>query len=263
MSNDLNNEQVLALAAKYSGLNADTWQAATTAIFNMQNLLSFVTALRAADRATLPAQASSAPDELRYATNLARAIWQKHYSADVPQWKVLPDLYGALSQIDNMVTGLTRASSAPAVATGGAVAWAVVSKKGGIHKLSITRESAERKAAHWQKEWPDNGCTVRPLAFMDAAPTAEEATAKQAATVPNGWISVKEILPWPSERVLVTRFAGRVSNPSHPGYPDLPWVEVTRYRGDVAMFECDIVSAGSVTHWKSCAAATTDGEGES
>lgn len=49
------------------------------------------------------------------------------------------------------------------------VAWAVVSKKGGIHKLAITRESAERKAARWQVEWPDNGCVVRPLVFSDAA----------------------------------------------------------------------------------------------
>lgn len=49
-------------------------------------------------------------------------------------------------------------------------AWAVISKKGGIHKLAITRESAERKTARWQEEWPNNGCSVRPLVFGDVAP---------------------------------------------------------------------------------------------
>lgn len=49
------------------------------------------------------------------------------------------------------------------------VAWAVVSKKGGIHKLAITRESAERKASAWKEEWPNNGCEVRPLVFGAAA----------------------------------------------------------------------------------------------
>lgn len=50
-----------------------------------------------------------------------------------------------------------------------AVAWAVTAARGGIHKLSITRESAERKAAAWREEWPDNGCRVRPLVFGDNA----------------------------------------------------------------------------------------------
>lgn len=59
------------------------------------------------------------------------------------------------------------------------VAWAVVSKKGGIHKLAITRDSAERKAEAWQEEWPNNGCTVRPLVFGDVAPAAS-----QVASIP-------------------------------------------------------------------------------
>jgi len=50
------------------------------------------------------------------------------------------------------------------------VAWAVVSKKGGIHKLAVTKESAERKAATWQQEWPDNGCEVRALVYAGQPP---------------------------------------------------------------------------------------------
>lgn len=60
------------------------------------------------------------------------------------------------------------------------VAWAVVSRKGGIHKLSVTRESAERKASAWQEEWPNNGCAVRPLVFADLAPQVAQASPDDA-----------------------------------------------------------------------------------
>lgn len=77
---------------------------------------------------------------------------------------------------------LCAKSAAPAapVADTGAVAWAVTAQKGGIHKLSITRESAERKAERWREEWPDNGCRVRPLIFGDAAPASPAPTADSA-----------------------------------------------------------------------------------
>lgn len=45
-----------------------------------------------------------------YAERLARALWRKHYADDAPQWEPLTgDLFGMLSQIDNMTTDLTRA----------------------------------------------------------------------------------------------------------------------------------------------------------
>lgn len=49
------------------------------------------------------------------AKQLAKGLWNKFYKNDSPNWEVLPDLYGVISQISNMVTGLTR-STAPAVA---------------------------------------------------------------------------------------------------------------------------------------------------
>lgn len=42
-----------------------------------------------------------------YATELAISLHQKLY-ADVTQWEPLPDLYGLLSQIDNMICGIKR-----------------------------------------------------------------------------------------------------------------------------------------------------------
>jgi hypothetical protein len=43
------------------------------------------------------------------ARRMAIYLWDKHWKADAPDWKPLPDLLGILLQIDNMLTGLTRA----------------------------------------------------------------------------------------------------------------------------------------------------------
>lgn len=66
------------------------------------------------------------------------------------------------------------------------VAWAVVSNSAGIHKLSIGKESAERKAAVWAEEWPGNGAHVRPLIFGAVAPPP--ATAQPVAAQPLAYI---------------------------------------------------------------------------
>ena len=49
---------------------------------------------------------------LQEVTQIATYLWRKHYRDDAPDWRPLPDLRGVISQIDNMVTGLTRASAA-------------------------------------------------------------------------------------------------------------------------------------------------------
>lgn len=41
------------------------------------------------------------------ATSIAGFLWKEFYAADAPDWKALPDLQGVLSQISNMVAGLT------------------------------------------------------------------------------------------------------------------------------------------------------------
>lgn len=64
------------------------------------------------------AKPSEESAELRYAKSLATSMWEKHYAKDAPQWELCDDLYGVLSQIDNMLTGLQREKpSAPRVVT--------------------------------------------------------------------------------------------------------------------------------------------------
>lgn len=43
-----------------------------------------------------------------YAKNLARRVWQQHYQDESLSWEPLSDTYGVLTQLDNMLTGLTR-----------------------------------------------------------------------------------------------------------------------------------------------------------
>ena len=43
-----------------------------------------------------------------YAVDLATAIWERHYKHDAPQWEPLDATIGVLTQIDNMVCGMSR-----------------------------------------------------------------------------------------------------------------------------------------------------------
>ena len=53
-----------------------------------------------------------------YAKQLATSLWQRHYREDAPQWEPFDDILGLLSQIDNMVSGLTRSAQQPAAVDG-------------------------------------------------------------------------------------------------------------------------------------------------
>lgn len=46
-----------------------------------------------------------------YAKRLATSLWGKHYKEAAPLWEVCEDLMGVLTQIDNMVSGLTSAQA--------------------------------------------------------------------------------------------------------------------------------------------------------
>jgi hypothetical protein len=52
------------------------------------------------------AQPEQEPNCYGYAARLATAIWEQHYKNTAPQWQVLDDLMGVLTQIDNMAAGL-------------------------------------------------------------------------------------------------------------------------------------------------------------
>lgn len=50
---------------------------------------------------------------LQEATQIATWLWKNFYKEKAPQWEVLPDIRGVLSQIDNMVAGLKYDPPAP------------------------------------------------------------------------------------------------------------------------------------------------------
>lgn len=73
-----------------------------------------------------PAQPQQETDlALREATQIATWIWKNFYKDTAPQWEVLPDLRGVLSQIDNMVAGLKYDSPESKPLTG----WIAVSDR--------------------------------------------------------------------------------------------------------------------------------------
>lgn len=49
-------------------------------------------------------------ENLKYAQDLARSIWEKHWKDRSPDFKPFDDLQGVLSQIDNMTAGMVRAN---------------------------------------------------------------------------------------------------------------------------------------------------------
>lgn len=100
--------------------------------------------------------------------------WTDCDEAD-PPGVPLADIYTA----EQFRQGQREAVAADRARRGEPVAYAVVSQKGGIHKLAVTRSSAERKAAIWKQEWPNNGCMVRPLAFADSLAAPSHTTNKE------------------------------------------------------------------------------------
>lgn len=46
--------------------------------------------------------------EYDYAVDIARHLYEAHYKKDMPIWEPLDNLFGVLTQIDNMTVGLTK-----------------------------------------------------------------------------------------------------------------------------------------------------------
>ena len=47
-------------------------------------------------------------DCYEYAKDLATYLWKNHFQESAPDWEPLPDLFGVLSQIDNMIAHSTE-----------------------------------------------------------------------------------------------------------------------------------------------------------
>lgn len=65
-----------------------------------------------AERTTSPVSHAQDPLHARL-DSLAMALWRQHYRETAPEFELLPDAAGVLSQIDNMVSGLSLAAAAP------------------------------------------------------------------------------------------------------------------------------------------------------
>ena len=121
------------------------------------------------NRSTPLSEQPAAPTEQKdhsysYAVRLASHLWSKHYSEDAPLWTPLSDLPGVLTQIDNMLTGLSRAQVAQPAAPSGeqeAVAWEV-STRGTVQKI-VRRDDVADEFADRLRRDGHSDVRVRPL----------------------------------------------------------------------------------------------------
>jgi hypothetical protein len=95
---DLDSGKLPEIKKEHDRRNKAAWGEAFTYVKTLAAPPAAHTILRDAD------------DALVYATSLARSLQSKH-CPEVTQWRPLPDLLGVLTQIDNMVAGLTRADA--------------------------------------------------------------------------------------------------------------------------------------------------------
>ncbi len=100
------DERIASLLGELERCHSGVYAEKRDALINCLDMKYMGKSLAA--RAAAPVSGPS--DANRYARELATALWKKHYQTDAPLWQVLPDTYGALSQIDNMTTGLCRAA---------------------------------------------------------------------------------------------------------------------------------------------------------
>lgn len=84
--------------------------------------------------------------EIEYiaACDLAKAIHAKHYRDDSPQWQVLPDIRGVISQIDNMTAGMVRRATPPAPANAIAIVQATLEAAAVITGVEIDLSKGEK-----------------------------------------------------------------------------------------------------------------------
>lgn len=102
-------------------------------------------------------------------------------------------------------------------------------------------KASELKDVRWKVRELGDKALVDLMKFNQA----HEAQQAQAPV----WISVKDGLPAAGRVVPVTMFAGRVGNPVHPGYPGVPWIELSKLYAHEKFFDCELAQTGQVTHW--------------
>lgn len=84
--------------------------------------------------------------EYEYARQLAVYIWERDFKESAPDWEPLPDMFGVLSQIDNMI-----ASKSDKLINSAADALAIIKSVEYDNPLSL--ENAEDARYIWPERW--------------------------------------------------------------------------------------------------------------
>lgn len=138
-----------------------------------------------------------------------------------------PWISAYIETLESELRKARRATSVPAIPGTGrekeqAVAWALVSPKGGIKKVAITRQSVESRMARWLEEWPGNTPRIRPLVYGDAAAApshpseakAGEDARRCGACNGSGWVPRDTDIGTDQECFVCD---GTGAAPAHPG----------------------------------------------
>ena len=130
-----------------------------------------VTHLRSIASAEAKGPAPAMPnwvDGLAYAQRLAVAIWSRNYREVSPQWEVCEDLMGVLSQIDNMVSGMSAADNRDAAGVDSEEDAYVIERMGKmLAEIAIIVNGPEPAGTKWS--YHDLPAKVRALAAQPAA----------------------------------------------------------------------------------------------
>lgn len=129
-------------------------------------------------------------DELGYATRLAESLWRQYYKADAPDWQPLDTVAGVLTQIDNMVSGMTRATPQPAMPEG----WKLVPEQPTDRMVGVAiRKRDDYSDIHaGRKSYPYAETCELYRAMLAAAPQPSQEPEKAPITeIPDGSIGME------------------------------------------------------------------------
>ena len=132
-------------------------------------------------------------DGLAYAQRLAVAIWSRNYREVSPQWEVCEDLMGVLSQIDNMVSGMSAADNRDAAGVDSEEDAYVIERMGKLlAEIAVIVNGPEPDMTRWS--YPDLPEKVRALKTAPDAATVGEAVARRPQFIVDRMVSA--FLSW-------------------------------------------------------------------
>ncbi|MGU7812670.1 hypothetical protein [Burkholderia sp. AW49-1] len=124
------------------------------------------------------ANETGAEGVLGYAQRLATGLWEKHWRDSAPQWKVLDDTLGVLTQIDNMVCGLSRSPAMAAEQVAIPAGWKAMPPSA----TTAMRMAMAKAAADYMQHTGGNSPDAIYEAAFAAAPQPAQADARAGLT---------------------------------------------------------------------------------